>query len=147
MNMVRADAGKNNPNLTKLKKLPIFYEKAETASGKMTISFLYLVKSEIKIHRQLFKVPFRFANCLSPQVILGTPFFEKGHGLTVTFNNGLYASNDVSIPAKSQSLVECHPMCQRINAGKFMTTVHSYKNFSYVYLVVVPSKVSPQTKK
>ena len=137
MNVISEDAVENNPYLTKLKKLPTFYEKAETASGEKTISFLYLVESEIKIHGQIFKVPFHVANCLSPQVILGTPFFQRSHAildytnndLTVTFNNGLYASNDVSVPAKSQSLVECHPRCNRINAGRFMTTGHFYKNF------------------
>ena len=138
MNVISAGAVENNPYLTKLKKLiNTFYEKAGTASGEKTISFLYLVESEIKIHGQIFKVPFHVANCLSPQVILGTPFFQRSHAildytdndLTVTFNNGLYASNDVSIPAKSQSLVECHPRCNRINAGKFMTTGHFYKNF------------------
>ena len=123
MNVISEDAVENNPYLTKL-KLPTFYEKAETASGEKTIRFLYLVESEIKIHGQIFKVPFHVANCLSPQVILGTPFFQRSHAildytnndLTVTFDNGLYARNDVSIPAKSQSLVKCHPRCNRLNA-------------------------------
>ena len=72
MNVISEDAVENNPYLTKLKKLSTFYEKAETASGEKTITFLYLVESEIKIHGQIFKIPFQVANCLSPQVILGT---------------------------------------------------------------------------
>ena len=108
MNVISEDAVENNPYLTKLKKLPTFYETAETASGEKTISFLYLVESEIKIHGQIFKVPFHVTNCLSTQVILGTPFFQISHAILDYTENDLIVTfplplSDILEYVKNQS--------------------------------------------
>ena len=137
MNVISENCVKSNPYLSKLRKCPTFYDKAETASGENTINFLYLLHTEIKIHGQNFNVAFHVANTLSPEIILGTPFFQKTHavleytnnGLKVAFNNSLYASSEISIPPKTQTLVQCHPLCAKLDAGSFMTTGHFYRNF------------------